>query len=77
MHDVEDVATVSNVAVNSAAVVVEDATTAVLQRRLQSTRTNKGPHSRTARRLRPRRQRSVHYVYRELGSIYFRRAYDL
>lgn len=65
--DLQHSATVSNVVVSSAAVVVED----VLR-----TMTNQGS-ARAAQRLRPRRRRSVRDVYRELGSIYFRRAYRM
>ena len=72
--DLQHSATVSNIVVKSAAVVVENVTN--LEQQLRRHMTNP-PLSNPVQRCRPRRRRSVSDIYKELGSIYFRRAYRM
>jgi hypothetical protein len=73
--DLQHSATVSNIVVNSAAVVVQNVTN--LEQRLRRNMPNPLLSNPVRRRCRPRRRRSVSDIYKELGRIYFRRAYRM
>ena len=67
----QQTASVSNIVVNSAVVVVD-----ILEQQLRRTKANRGT-STAPRQLRQRIRRSVGDIYVELGSTYFQRAYRM
>ena len=72
VNDLEYLSSVANVVANVAAVVVD---VAIRRRRLRTRRTKKG--SVPGRVFQQRKRRSVRDIYKELGKVYFRRAYRM
>jgi len=72
VNDLEYLSSVTNVVANVAAVVVD---VAIRRRRLRTRRTKKG--SVPGRVFQQRKRRSVRDIYKELGKVYFRRAYRM
>ena len=73
-QDFEDSSAVANIVANVAAVAVE---VAVRRRRLQRRRTRAHGGSMPGRSFRERSRKSVDDIYKQLGKVYFRRAYRM